>query len=96
MRLAFWRQGEEEALAAEDVARPVPRDEVAAAAEPAGDLDLRGLGQALARRRGWIIIPTRRATGSTSGCGPIAWASGASPSSGAWGATVPATTSSSW
>jgi polysaccharide biosynthesis transport protein len=58
MRLAFWRQGEEEALAAEDVARPVPRDEVAAAAEPAGDLDLRGLGQALARRRGWIIIPT--------------------------------------
>jgi polysaccharide biosynthesis transport protein len=58
MRLAFWRQGEEEALAAEDVARPVPLDEVAAAAEPAGDLDLRGLGQALARRRGWIIIPT--------------------------------------
>jgi polysaccharide biosynthesis transport protein len=58
MRLAFWRQGEEEALAAEDVARPEPVNELAAAAEPAGDLDLRGLGQALARRRGWIIIPT--------------------------------------
>jgi succinoglycan biosynthesis transport protein ExoP len=60
MRFAFWRQGEEEAQAPEVMAQPAPVlvEQVAAAAEPAGDLDLRGLGQALARRRGWIIVPT--------------------------------------
>jgi len=57
MHIAFWRQGEEEAQAAEVVARPVPSNEVAGA-EPAGDLDLRSLGQALVRRRAWIIVPT--------------------------------------
>jgi polysaccharide biosynthesis transport protein len=60
MRFAFWRKGEEETQAPEVMAGPAPVliEQVAAAAEPAGDLDLRGLGQALARRRGWIIVPT--------------------------------------
>ncbi len=60
MRFAFWRKGEQEALTPEVMARPVAitAEQVAAAAEPADDLDLRGLGQALARRRGWIIVPT--------------------------------------
>src|SRR6266581_1667849 len=60
MRFAFWRKGEEEVLTSEVMARPVAiaAEQVVAAAEPADDLDLRGLGQALARRRGWIIVPT--------------------------------------
>jgi succinoglycan biosynthesis transport protein ExoP len=61
MRLGFWGKGEEEeeeTQAPEVVAPPALGDEVAAVTEPVGDLDLRGLGQALARRRAWIIIPT--------------------------------------
>jgi succinoglycan biosynthesis transport protein ExoP len=61
MRFALWRRGKEEAQAEAVVANPAPESvkQVAAAAEPAaGDLDLRSLGQALARRRGWIIVPT--------------------------------------
>jgi succinoglycan biosynthesis transport protein ExoP len=60
MRFAFWGKGEEEAQTPELADQPpaVAAEQVVAAAEPAGDLDLRSLGQALARRRGWIIIPT--------------------------------------
>ena len=41
------------------VSKPAPAaaDKPAAASE-SGDLDLRALGQALARKRGWIIVPT--------------------------------------
>ncbi len=59
MRLAFWRAGRGEAGVRESAATlaPIP------AAEPApstqfGDIDLRGLGEALARKRRWIIVPT--------------------------------------
>jgi succinoglycan biosynthesis transport protein ExoP len=59
MRFALWRKDREEAQAEAIAANPAsePVKQVVAAAEP-GDLDLRGLGQALARRRGWIIVPT--------------------------------------
>ncbi len=64
MRLAFWRRGGEKAQAAKALAKPAPASarraaEAAVEAEPeAGDLDLRTLGAALARRKGWVIIPT--------------------------------------
>jgi succinoglycan biosynthesis transport protein ExoP len=64
MRLAFWRAGKDDALAQKAVAKPLP----APATKPAtikpaasaltGDLDFRLLGQALARKRVWIIVPT--------------------------------------
>ncbi|MCC8962860.1 lipopolysaccharide biosynthesis protein [Bradyrhizobium sp. Pear76] len=72
MRFAFWRRGEEKVVAQralpksapaadEAVAKPAsPRpvsDKPARPAE-AADLDLHVLGRALARKRGWIIVPT--------------------------------------
>ncbi len=66
MRLAFWRAGKDKAdrtkalvqkalvqTAAVQKVAPKPAD-----APPTGDLDLRALGQALARKKGWIIVPT--------------------------------------
>jgi len=60
MRLAFWRAGKDSAGAEKTVetveqvvAQPAP-----ASYAVSGDLDLRMLGQALRRRRGWIIVPT--------------------------------------
>jgi uncharacterized protein involved in exopolysaccharide biosynthesis len=66
MRLAFWRAGKDEAGSAvarkavvqKAVAKPAAAAYATAAASPAGDLDLRALGQALARKKGWIIVPT--------------------------------------
>ena len=68
MRLAFWRAGKdkagsavaEKALVSKAVVqRAVSKAASAsAAAIPAGDLDLRALGQALARKKAWIIVPT--------------------------------------
>jgi succinoglycan biosynthesis transport protein ExoP len=65
MRLAFWRAAEAKAKAARQepavqrvVARPAMAGGTAAVAAASGDLDLRVLGQALARKRGWIIVPT--------------------------------------
>src|SRR5689334_4270009 len=58
MRLAFWRSGKAEAAPAELAdprATPVMDRPVAA---PAGDLDFPAIGQALARKRKWIILPT--------------------------------------
>ena len=59
MRFAFWRKGKEKA---QDVPAPVPPapipDTPTTAGAPAGDLDLRVLGQAVARRRNLIIFPT--------------------------------------
>src|SRR5437588_10097820 len=58
MRLAFWRSGTVRAAVQRVVPKPAPATYKAAAALPSGDLDLRALGQALARKRGWIIVPT--------------------------------------
>src|SRR5882757_4494444 len=67
MRLAFWRRGKETARAAKALAKPAPVPsksptrpvlERPTAATDAGDLDLRTLGQALSRKKGWIIVPT--------------------------------------
>ncbi|CCE07188.1 putative Polysaccharide biosynthesis, transport Protein [Bradyrhizobium sp. STM 3843] len=58
MRLAFWRTGKDKAQAAETraaekITRSAPESGV-----PSGDLDLRLLGRALARKRLFIIVPT--------------------------------------
>lgn len=72
MRLAFWRGWKERAAIKRAVPKPpkvtkqkAPVEKPAAEASlagpllaEAGDLDLRLLGRALARRRGWIIVPT--------------------------------------
>jgi polysaccharide biosynthesis transport protein len=58
MRLAFWRAGKDKAVAPRAMAKPAPASTRPSATPPSGDLDLRALGQALARKRGWIIIPT--------------------------------------
>jgi uncharacterized protein involved in exopolysaccharide biosynthesis len=67
MRLAFWRAGKDKAVVRRAIAKPAP---VAAKPVPArpiaakppvsasGDLDLHSLGQALRRKRSWIIVPT--------------------------------------
>jgi len=62
MRLAFWRAGEDKSGNEHAVARQVVATPASAADRPAapesGDLDLRALGQALLRKRAWIIVPT--------------------------------------
>ena len=63
MRLAFWRAVEDwmasQKPAAETVAsRPARAMNQAVAPAFTGDLELRVLGQALARRKRWIIVPT--------------------------------------
>ena len=63
MRLAFWRAGKDSAgtekpAVQRAVAKPAPAITKPAGATMAGDLDLRALGQALVRKRGWIIVPT--------------------------------------
>ncbi|MFZ2157715.1 MAG: exopolysaccharide transport family protein [Bradyrhizobium sp.] len=73
MRLAFWRAGKDgagraRALVQKAVSKPAPAAYGPAAAPVSaapvsaapisGDLDLRALGQALSRKKGWIIVPT--------------------------------------
>jgi succinoglycan biosynthesis transport protein ExoP len=58
MRLVFWRAGKDPALVRGAVPRSAPATDRPAAAPLSGDLDLRVLGQALVRKRGWIIVPT--------------------------------------
>ncbi|WP_234683848.1 GumC family protein [Bradyrhizobium monzae] len=73
MRLAFWRAGKDKAVIERAVskarheARPETKPRVEARPAPAvaqpapaesGDIDLHALGGALARKRGWIIVPT--------------------------------------
>jgi len=58
MRLAFWRAGKDKAMAQRAVAKPAPASYKPAAASVSDDLDLRALGDALLRKRGWIIVPT--------------------------------------
>ncbi|MEZ2142039.1 exopolysaccharide transport family protein [Bradyrhizobium sp. DN5] len=73
MRLAFWRAGKDKAVIERAVskskAEAAPKIEAKIAAGPApvvakqapvesGDIDLHALGAALARKRGWIVVPT--------------------------------------
>jgi polysaccharide biosynthesis transport protein len=59
MRLAFWRAGKDKVSEGPAVAqKPKAATYKPADASESGDLDLRALGQALVRKRGWIIIPT--------------------------------------
>ena len=63
MRLPFWRAGKDKAATAEPVVQtaiptPAPATDKPAVASESGDLDLRALGQALVRNRGWVIVPT--------------------------------------
>src|ERR1700737_553514 len=58
MRLAFWRAGKDNALVRRAISKLAPAPYKPAAEPVSGDLDLRALGQALARNRGWIIAPT--------------------------------------
>ena len=55
MRLAFWRSGKAVAAPADPEVPPVA-DKPATA--PVGELDFVAIGQALARKRNWIIVPT--------------------------------------
>ena len=58
MRLAFWRAGKPRAPVQRVVSMAAPATDRPAAAPLSGDLELRALGQALLRKRGWIIVPT--------------------------------------
>jgi succinoglycan biosynthesis transport protein ExoP len=58
MRLAFWRAGNDKPVVQRAVARPAPSAAKPVAASESGDLDLHALGQALMRKRRWIIVPT--------------------------------------
>jgi uncharacterized protein involved in exopolysaccharide biosynthesis len=58
MRFSLWRKGEEKAQAAQPVATPAPASAEPVAPAATGDIDVRALGAALSRKRGWIIIPT--------------------------------------
>ena len=57
MRIPLWRSGKAAAEKAA-LARPAPAVKAAPATVDGGDLDLRLIGQALNRKRAWIIIPT--------------------------------------
>src|SRR6195952_4288710 len=61
MRIPLWRSGKAAPVEKAKVASAAPKPASAkAAAAPSdfGDLDLRAIGQALNRKRSWIIIPT--------------------------------------
>src|SRR5215204_7212526 len=58
MRLAFWRAGNDKPVVQRPMARPAPSAAKPVAASESGDLALRALGQALMRKRRWIIVPT--------------------------------------
>src|SRR4030081_115186 len=58
MRLTFWRAGKDRALVQRAISNPAPAIYKPAAASVSGDLDLHALGQALVRKRGWIVVPT--------------------------------------
>ena len=58
MRLAFWRAGKDKPVVQRAMARPAPSALKPVAASESGDLDLHALGQALMRKRSWIIVPT--------------------------------------
>jgi len=55
MRLAFWRSDKPAIAPTEPKVTPAAHRPVAA---PAGELDFVAIGQAIARKRNWIIVPT--------------------------------------
>jgi uncharacterized protein involved in exopolysaccharide biosynthesis/Mrp family chromosome partitioning ATPase len=66
MRLAFWRSSVDQMAEEKPVVRRAvakPAIDASPAAPIAGDLDTRALGQALLRKKRWIIIPTLIAAG---------------------------------
>src|SRR5258708_9619765 len=62
MRIPFWRSGKGAPVERAGIAGPGPKPVAAPKATLApsdfGDLDLRAIGQALNRKRSWIVIPT--------------------------------------
>src|ERR1700756_1978459 len=63
MRFALWRRGKEGVQAEAATAQPAPTPANPLPAEATtttgpGDIDLRALGDALKRKRGWVIVPT--------------------------------------
>jgi uncharacterized protein involved in exopolysaccharide biosynthesis len=62
MRLAFWRAGKDRVVV-QQVAKPAAPVATPPATSETGDLDLHALGQALMRKRSWIVIPTALALG---------------------------------
>jgi succinoglycan biosynthesis transport protein ExoP len=55
MRLAFWRSGKATVAPSHPKVAPAADGPLAA---PAGELDFVAIGQAIARKRTWIIVPT--------------------------------------
>src|SRR5258708_2383706 len=58
MRLAFWRPGKDKDVVQRAMAKAAAAVQKPAAVPVSGDLDLHALGQALMRKRGWIVVPT--------------------------------------
>ncbi len=58
MRLAFWRSGRVKAVVQRAIDRPASAPAKPVDNASSGDIDLRALGQALAQKRSWLIIPT--------------------------------------
>src|SRR3569833_3459086 len=59
MGLAFWRAGKTKAQVKQAAVEPAPAPAMRAEPlPPSGELDLRLVGRALARKRGFIIVPT--------------------------------------
>src|SRR5258708_7621687 len=58
MRLAFWRPGKDKDVVQRAMAKAAAAVQKPAAVPVSGELDWQALGQALLRKRGWIIIPT--------------------------------------
>ena len=58
MRLAFWRSSKDGTGGQGTVSKPTPVVHKPIVAFESGDLDLRTIGGALARKRSWIVIPT--------------------------------------
>ena len=58
MRLAFWRSDKATTAPLRPPVTPVAPVAHRPAAAPAGDLDFVAIGQAIARKRNWILVPT--------------------------------------
>src|SRR3954462_14438635 len=62
MRIPFWRSGKaapvEQARIGPAASRPAAALRAAPAAAEFGELDMRAVGQALNRKRAWMIAPT--------------------------------------
>ncbi|WP_257165691.1 exopolysaccharide transport family protein [Bradyrhizobium sp. SRS-191] len=63
MQLAFWRAGRKKKGADEASIPPVRSSSSSAEPVASGDLDIRLIGRALARKRGFILLPTLLALG---------------------------------